>query len=398
MRTITSAVLVMFAVSFAGAFQAGKQVINAGPRLNYPFSPAIKAGNFIYVAGTMAVDDSGKVVPGDVKVQTKRTLENIAQVLKAAGSSLQNAVSVTVYLKNISDFQAMNEVYGTFWPKDPPVRTTVGTNLVLPNGLVEISMVAVTNGAARRVILPAGWVKSTSPYSYGIISGDTLFLAGLVSRNGKDNSIVEGDMKAQTKVVMDNAGEILKAAGMSHEQVVSSRAYIADSKMFEDMNVSYRSYFPKNPPARATVKAALVDAKYLVEITMLAVKGAREAIAPPNADGSPAQPNPNLSPAIKVGNRLYLSGILGNTAGNKGDVKAQSREALVRIGRALTAAGFTWDNVVDGLVYLTDVANFSGMNEAYREIFTKDFPARATVVPGLMNPDGLVEIMFTAVK
>lgn len=397
MRSI-SAVLVAFAFLFMGAVQSGKQVIRAGPDLKYPFSPAIKAGNFIYVSGTMATDDSGRVVPGDVKVQTRRTLENIALVLKAAGSSLQNAVSVTVYLKNISDFQAMNEVYGTFWPKDPPVRTTVGANLVLPGGVVEISMIAVANGAERRVILPAGWMKSPSPYSYGIISGDTLFLAGLVSRNGKDNSVIEGDMKAQTKVVMENAGEILKAAELSHDQVVSSRVYIADTRLFEEMNGSYRGYFPKNPPARATVRAALVDPKYLVEITMLAVKGSREAIVPPNADGSTAQPNPNLSPAIRVGNRLYLSGMLGNTASNKGDIKAQARETLVRIGRAVTTAGFNWDNVVDGVVYITDVKNFTGMNEAYREVFAKDFPARATVETGLMNPDGLVEIMFTAVR
>jgi len=396
MRPINS-VLVAFAVLFMGAVQSGKQVIRAGPELNYPFSPAIKAGNFIYVSGTMATDDSGKIVPGDVKVQTRRVLENIGVVLKAAGSSLQNAVSVTVYLKNISDFQAMNEVYGTFWPKEPPVRTTVGANLVLP-GVVEISMVAVANGAERRVILPAGWMKSPSPYSYGILSGDTLFLAGLVARNGRDNSIVEGDMKSQTRVAMENAGEILKAAGMSHDQVVSSRVYIAETRMFEDMNASYRGYFPKNPPARATVRAALVDPKYLVEITMLAVKGTREAILPPNADGTPAQPNPNLSPAIRIGSRLYLSGMLGNTASNKGDIKAQARETLVRIGRAVAAAGFNWGNVVDGVVYITDVKNFSGMNEAYREVFARDFPARATVETGLMNPDGLVEIMFTAVK
>jgi reactive intermediate/imine deaminase len=398
MRTVTTAVILIFSLSLLGAAQTGKQVIRTGPETKSPLSPAVKAGNFIYVSGTLATDGTGKLVGGDVKVQTKRALENIAGVLKAAGSGLQNAVSVSVYLKNISDFAAMNEAYGPFWPKEPPVRTTVGASLVMPDALVEISMVAVPNGAERRIVLPAGWMKSPSPYSYGIVSGDTLFLAGLVSRNGKDNSVIEGDMKAQTKAVMDNAGEILKTAGMSHEQVVSSRVFIADTKMFEDMNGAYRSWFPKNPPARATVRAPLVDPKYLVEITMLAVKGTREAILPPNPDGTPAQPNPNLSSAIRVGNRLYLSGMLGNTPSNKGEAKAQTAETLVRIERALKAGGFSWDNVVEGVVYLTDVKNFAAMNEAYRGVFTKDFPARATVETGLMNPDGLVEIMFTAVK
>ncbi len=398
MRTAGTALVLIFSLSLLGAVQTGKQVIRTGPDLKLPLSPAVKAGNFIYVSGTLATDDSGRLVPGDVKAQTKRTLENIAQLLKAAGSSLQNAVSVTVYLKNISDFPSMNEAYGPFWPKDPPVRTTVGANLVVPDALVEISAVAVPNGAERRIVLPTGWMKSPSPYSYAIVSGDTLFLAGLVSRNGKDNTVVEGDMKAQTRTVMENAGEILKAAGMSHDQVVSSRVFVADTKMFEDMNATYRSYFPRNPPARATVRAPLVDPKYLVEITMLAVRGTREAIVPPNADGSPAQPNPNLSPAIRAGNRLYLSGMLGNTASNKGDAKGQTRETLARIARALKSAGFSWDNVADGIVYITDIKNFAGMNEAYREVFAKEFPARATVETGLMNPEGLVEIMFVAIK
>jgi 2-iminobutanoate/2-iminopropanoate deaminase len=90
--------------------------------------------------------------------------------------------------------------------------------------------------------------------------------------------------------------------------------------------------------------------------------------------------------------------MLGNTVSTRGDTKAQTRETLVRIGRTMKAAGFDWSEVVDSLVYLTDIGNFPAMNEAYREIFTKDFPARATVQTGLVAPDGLVEIMFTAVK
>src|SRR5262249_8844546 len=141
---------------------------------------------------------AGKVIPGDIKVQTKGVLEGLSKTLKAAGSSLENVASVNVYLKNVADFQAMNEVYRTYWPKDPPVRTTVTSNLVLPDGLVEIVIVAIPNGGERHVIHPAGWVPSTNPYSYGIKSGDTLFMAGFISRNGKDNSVIAGDMKMQT--------------------------------------------------------------------------------------------------------------------------------------------------------------------------------------------------------
>ncbi|MFP5379790.1 MAG: RidA family protein, partial [Vicinamibacteria bacterium] len=248
------------------------------------------------------------------------------------------------------------------------------------------------------VIHPSSWVPSTNPYSYGIKSGDTLFLAGLVSRNGRDNSVVEGDMTAQTKTVLDNAGEILKAAGMSYDNVVSSRVYITDGTKFQDMNGVYRQYFTKDPPARATVIAGLMAPQYVVEITLTAVTAPKRAIVAPQADGSPGRPSPILSSAIEVGNRLYVSGMLGNTPATKDDMEAQTRETLARIGRTLKAAGYDWPHVVDGIVYITDVSQFDAMNRGYRSIFTKDFPARATVRSGLVAADGLVEIMFVAVK
>ncbi len=382
----------------AGA-QSGREIIRAGPDLGLPFSPAVRAGGFIYLAGTLATDDSGRVTGDDIRAQTRKTLDNLGVVLKAAGIGMENVASVTVYLKNAADFQGMNEVYRTYWPKDPPVRTTVVGDFVLPGGLVEISMIAIPAGGERRVIRPEGWAAPANPYSYGILSGDTLFLCGLVARNPKDNSVVAGGVQAQTRAIMDNGGEILKAAGMSHEHVVSSRVYIPDAATFQDMNTAYRSYFPKDPPARATVVTGLMGPAFGVEITMLAVKGAsRQALVTPNADGSPGRANPNLSSAIVVGNRMFLSGMLGNNETNKGDMKAQTRETLARIERTLRAGGFGWDNVVDGVVYITDVARFAAMNEAYREIYKSDFPARATVKTGLVSPDGLVEIMFTAVK
>ena len=380
------------------AQQGGKQIIKIGPDLGLPFSPAVRAGDFVYVSGTMATDAQGKLVTGTIQAQTKRTLENIAQVLKAAGIGLDRAASVHVYLKNASDFEAMNEVYRSFWPKAPPVRTTIVVGLVLPDALIEISLVALRKGAERKVILPAGWQPSPN-YSYGIQSGDTLFLAGLVARDNKTNAQVTGEMTAQTKQVMDNAGAILQAAGMTHADVVSSRVYINDVAKFQEMNAAYRAYFPKDPPARATVKAALMNAQYAVEITMLAVKSKdRQAIVPLDENGQPARTNPNLSAAIRVGNRLYLSGMLGNTPENRGNAKAQSERTLTALGRGLKAAGFEWNQVVEGLVYVTDVKHFGAMNEVYRPQFGKDFPARATVVADLVNADGLVEIMLTAIK
>jgi 2-iminobutanoate/2-iminopropanoate deaminase len=297
-------------------------------------------------------------------------------------------VAVTVYLRSAADFQAMNEAYRAFWPKDPPTRTTVITDLLL-GADVEISMIAVPVGAERKVIHPADWIPSPNPYSYAIKSGDTVFLSGLVPRRGRDNSVVTGDMKTQTKAVMDNAGELLAAAGMTHANIVSARVYLPDTSAFQEMNEVYRSYFTSAPPpARATVKAGLAGSQFAVEMTFIASSSPREAIAP----------GQNLSSAIKAGNRLYVSGVLGNTPENAGDAAAQTRETMAKIGKTLEMAGYTPADVVDGLVYLTDLSLFPQMNKEYAAFFGKDFPARATVGAGLVSPGAVVEIMVTAVR
>jgi reactive intermediate/imine deaminase len=370
-----------------------KQIVTTGPAPAGPYSPAVRAGGFIYVSGTLAQDDRGELVAAwDVGRQTRRVIERIQDLLKVAGTSLDQVVSVTVYLKHASDFAAMNDVYRTYWTKDPPTRTTVVADFVLPGALVEISMIAVPAGAERRVIHPENWMRSPNPYSYAIKTGDTLFLSGLVSRNGRDNTVVKGDVTTQTRVVLENAGELLKAAGMTHANVVSSRVYLPDAAHFQDMNAAYRPYFASAPPARATVQTALAGRDYSVEITLVASTAKKEVVSDGRA------PNPNLSPAIRAGGRVYLSGMLGNTPDTRGDAAGQTRETLARIRHLLTAAGLTPADVVDGIVYLTDVGNFAAMNDQYRMFFERDFPARATIGTGLVAPDGLVEIMVTAVK
>lgn len=400
MRVLVSSVLTCLLTAAVAAQAPTRQIIGAGGNPALPFSPAVKAGGFIYVAGAIG-DGATPLAKGDVRAQARQTLDGIAGTLKAAGSSLANAASVTVYLRNAADAAAVNEVYATYFPVNPPARTTVVVPQALASadGLIEISMIAVPNGAERTVVHPDGWARVPSPYSYGIKSGNTLFMAGLVSRNGQTNANVPGDITAQTKLVLDNGGAILKAAGMSYGDVVASRVYLADDTAFQAMNTAYRPYFATTPPARLTVKAGLPGADYAIELQMIAVKdAARSAVTTPNADGTPGRANPNLSSAVRVGNTLYVSGITGNTPDNKGNVKAQAAEVLARTGRTLQAAGYSWADVVDTTVFMSDMTGFNAMNEVYRGTFARDFPARATVGLPPVGGETLVEMMFVAVK
>ena len=114
------------------------------PQAIGPYSQAIKAGGFVFVSGQVAFDPpTGKLVPGDVSVQTERVLKNVEAILTAAGTRLESVVRCTVFLKNMNDFAAMNEVYGRFWKSTPPSRTTVEVARLPKDALIEIDVIAL---------------------------------------------------------------------------------------------------------------------------------------------------------------------------------------------------------------------------------------------------------------
>ncbi|HVH67190.1 MAG TPA: Rid family detoxifying hydrolase [Gemmatimonadales bacterium] len=118
-------------------------VTDKAPRPRGPYSQAIVEGDFIFVAGQGPVDPrTGTLELGDVRSETKRTFENLRAILQAAGSSLDHVVKCNVYLRDIHDFAAMNEVYETFFTAPFPARTTIQAG-ALPGGIaVEIECIA----------------------------------------------------------------------------------------------------------------------------------------------------------------------------------------------------------------------------------------------------------------
>jgi 2-iminobutanoate/2-iminopropanoate deaminase len=108
-----------------------------------PYSQAIISNGFIFTAGQGAIDpQSNKWVGGNIREQTERVLENIKAILEAAGSSLDKVVKVSVFLRRKELFQEMNEVYSKYFPSNPPARSTVVTDLLLDDMLIEIETIA----------------------------------------------------------------------------------------------------------------------------------------------------------------------------------------------------------------------------------------------------------------
>ena len=115
-----------------------------GPKAIGPYSQAIKANGFVFVSGQTAFDPAtGKPIEGDTAKQTVRTFENLRAILEAAGSSFERVVKVSVFLKDMNDFSAMNEVYAQYFPSNPPARSTVEVVRLPRDFRVEIDLIAL---------------------------------------------------------------------------------------------------------------------------------------------------------------------------------------------------------------------------------------------------------------
>ena len=114
------------------------------PQAIGPYSQGIKANGFIFVSGQIPIDPTTQqVITGDVGAQTDRVLRNLSEILEAAGSGLGKVVRTTVFLKNMSEFAAMNEVYGKYFSSAPPARSTIEVARLPKDVLVEIDVIAL---------------------------------------------------------------------------------------------------------------------------------------------------------------------------------------------------------------------------------------------------------------
>jgi 2-iminobutanoate/2-iminopropanoate deaminase len=114
------------------------------PKAIGPYSQAIRAQGLIFTSGQIALDPAtSQIVAGDVSAQTERVLKNLAAVLHASGSSLEKVLRCSVFLKNMEDFAAMNEVYGRYFKQEPPARSTVEVARLPKDVLVEIDVIAL---------------------------------------------------------------------------------------------------------------------------------------------------------------------------------------------------------------------------------------------------------------
>jgi len=130
----------------------GKKVIQTdkAPKAIGPYSQAIQVENFLFLSGQIPLNPkTGELIQGDIREQTQQVLENIKRILESQGLRMENMVKSTIFLKDIANFNQVNEVYGNYFPSSPPARSTVEVSKLPRNAEIEIEAIAVISVADK---------------------------------------------------------------------------------------------------------------------------------------------------------------------------------------------------------------------------------------------------------
>ncbi len=402
------------------------------PLANY--AEASQANDLIFAAGQLASDFKTGVPPEarkhpnfpfygcDIKLQTDYILKNLARTFKAAGTSLDNVIKAQVFLMDLNDFSAFDEVWRDHF-KSPPPRTTIGTTgLLVKDTLVEIDLIATMPGNPSTVI-KSGAPKPLANYAEAIRVGDLVFAAGQLAsdfktgvpanaRRGENFPYYGSDIQLQTEYILGNLRQTFEAAGSSLDHVVKAQVFMTTLNDFPGFDQVWKKYFQVPPPRTTVGTTGLLVKDTLVEIDLIGYvprAGLKHEVI---KSGAP-RPIANYSEAFTLGNFVFAAGQIASdyktgvpTDARKhpnfpfygSDIKLQAAYILANLKQTFEVSGSSLDNVVKAQVFLTDLKNFAAFDEVWKEFF-KIPPPRTTVgTTGLLVKDALVEIDLIATR
>jgi len=218
-----------------------------------PFSPGILAGDTLYISGKGDQLPDGSH-PANLDEQVRQAMRNVETTLKQAGLDFRNVVMSHVLLDNYDNLEVTNKVYNEFFDDgNEPACATVFVDWIPGGSHVEITCIATTDLAARKVVRPAsmknGTIEGAVTASPAVWAGNTLYMSGL-SGFKPTEGVGAANLGDQVHQMARNHVEILDAAGLKLDDIVSGHVYLRDMKDYNDMNAIYRQYFSRGPGVR----------------------------------------------------------------------------------------------------------------------------------------------------
>ena len=411
-------------------------VVSDNPKPLANYVEAYRVGDFVFASGQLATDfktgipveaRTNPLFPfygSDIKLQTDYILKNMQRTFEAAGSSLDHVFKSQVFLTSLEDFAGFDEVWKKYF-RTPPTRSTVQTtDLLIKDALIEIDLI----GYVPRAGFKAEVIKSDNPaplahYTEAYRVGDMIYASGQLATDFKEAIAPaarpaaglpghSADIRLQTDYILQNLQRTFQAGGSSLDHVVKAQIFLTDMAGFAGFEEIWRRYF-KTPPARSVLgTGGLLIRGAPIEIDLIGYVPRAGLNARIVKSDIPAGQE-HKSEAVAVDDLVFASGQFAVDASGAiaaeakrnpdfpyygSDIKLQTDYILKNLAKTFAAAGCSLDDVVKSQVFMTDLRNFNGFDEIWKQHF-KTPPARTTIgTTALQVPGALVEVDLIAAK
>ena len=392
------------------------------------YTEAFKVGGLVFAAGQLPTDFKVGIPPeartdpsfpfygSDIKKRTHYIMKNLRKTFEAAGSSLDHIVKAQVFLEDLTQFNAFDEVWKEYF-KVPPARTTVGTTgLLVKDAMIEIDLIGYVPGEVKCTAVKSDIPQPLANYTEAFKVAGLVFAAGQLptdfkvgipaeARTDPNYPFYGSDIKKRTHYIMKNLRKTFEAAGSSLDHIVKAQIFLEDLNQFSAFDEVWKEYF-KTPPARTTVgTTGLLVKDAMIEIDLIGYVPDELKCTAIKSDIP--QPLAVYTEAYRVGDFVFAAGQLptdfksgipaeARTDPNfpfyGSDIKKRTHYIMKNLQKTFAEAGSSLDKVIKAQVFLEDLREFSAFDEVWKQYF-KVPPARTTVgTTGLLVKDAMIEI------
>ncbi|MBT2947162.1 Rid family detoxifying hydrolase [Vibrio anguillarum] len=355
---------------------------------------------------------TGEIVIGCINDQTKQCLNNIQSIVESIGHVMDDVVKMNIFVKNISDIDAIKKVYPTFFQGSLPTVTIAAvTALPVSDALVQIDAL-ISNGEGTAPQAPCELIKvsrNTEHAPQGLSSQTAAFshynnLSAQLPIEPKTGEIVQGGIKEQSQQCLNNINAILESIGHTMADIVKTTIFLKNISDAEAINEVCGQFFPSYVPARSLVSVADLPMNALVQIDVVVSHG----------DGTPPQlpedarllvieanntvnaPEVDYSHSVAFSHYNHISGQLPLSPKNNevvaGGIKEQVKQCLENIKNIVESVEHVMDDIVKVNIQIKNMDDINIVNEVYTTFFNHELPARTVIGVSELPMDALIQI------
>jgi len=389
-----------------------------------PYSQTVAFSHYNNLSAQLPIDPkSGKLVAGGVKEQAEQCFKNIKAIVDSIDHVMTDIVRITVFVKNIKDSDAVDEVYKTFFPTYVPTQTIVAVAALPMDALVQIeALVSHGEGTIPNAPQSGDLIKltnntanaPTSPLSSQAVAFSHYNnLTAQLPIDPKSGRLVTGGVKEQAGQCLKNIKAILESIDVPFDDIVKINIFLKNLSDIEAVNEVYTTFFPDSAiaravayvPARTTVEASALPMDALVQIEAVASHGDGTPpqlvedrhgliIEANNTENAPISSLYTQTVAFSHYNHISAQLPLDPKTGEMvaGGVKEQAGQCLKNIKAIVESVDHVMDDVVKVNIFLKNIADIDAVDEVYTTFFPNGIPARRTVGVSALPKNALVQI------